>query len=112
MGKYDVYVLLDSLGHIVAINSSAFIADVTGWIKIDEGIGDKYHHAHGNYLGKPLMDEQGIYRYKLVDSFPVELTSEELAAEANKLPQTPSQLDRIEAQVAYTAMMTSTLLEA
>lgn len=112
MGEYSVYVLLDNIGHIVAINSSAFVTDVTGWTKIDSGVGDKYHHAQNYYLDKPLINEQGLYRYKLVAGFPVELTPEELADEANKLPQTPSQLDRIEAQVAYTAMMTSTLLEA
>lgn len=108
---YVVFVTLNSDKRITEINSSAFIDDAKGWVKIDEGIGDKYHHAQGNYLDKPLMYEPGIYRYKLVDGFPVELTSEELAAEANKLLQTPSQIDRIEAQVAYTAMMTSTLLE-
>lgn len=108
---YNVFVKTDNTNHIIDINSDAFLADTTGWIKVDTGDGDKYHHAQGNYLDKSLMTEQGLYRYKLVAGFPVELTPEELAAEANKLPQTPSQLDCIEAQVAYTAMMTSTLLE-
>ena len=33
---YSVYVTIRDDGAITAINSSAFIADVTGWTKIDE----------------------------------------------------------------------------
>ena len=33
-------------------NSSAFLTDLTGWKLIDEGIGDKYHHAQNYYEPK------------------------------------------------------------
>lgn len=36
--KYIVYVRVNELGHIVEINSSAFISDTTGWIEIDSGM--------------------------------------------------------------------------
>ena len=78
---YGVYVSVDPAGRIYAINSSSFIFDTMGWVKIDEGYGDKYHHAQGNYLDKPLFDERGIYRYKLVDGKPVERTQEEMDAD-------------------------------
>lgn len=64
---YGVYVKIDKAGRIVSINSDAFLTDLNGWMKIDEGYGDRYHHAQGNYLDGPLYDERGICRYKLVD---------------------------------------------
>ena len=77
-----VYVLCDAQSLITAINSNAFLRDAKGWLQIDEGDGDRYMHAQGNYLPKPLMDMQGRYRYKLVDGAVVERMQEELAADA------------------------------
>ena len=109
INPYIVYVKTNSNGYITAINSSAFLSDTTGWIKIDEGYGDKYHHAQGNYLDKPIINERGIYCYKLVDGVVEEHSQEEMDVDVTE--ETPSQMDRIEAQVTYTAMMTDTLLE-
>ena len=83
---YIVYVKINSVGYITAVNSSAFLTDLTGWTEIDSGTGDKYHHAQGNYLPGPLMTDGGAYRYKLVNSKPVECTPEEIAEqeEANQ----------------------------
>lgn len=81
MQPYGVYIKTDEENRITAINSSAFLPDTDGWTKIDEGYGDKYHHAQGNYFDKPLLDERGIYRYKLVDGKPVERTQEEMDAD-------------------------------
>ena len=69
MDKYEVFVMADEAGMIVNINSSAFLEDTDDWIKIDEGSGDKYHHAQNNYLDKPLYeftDGEIIYNYRLV----------------------------------------------
>lgn len=59
-----------------------------------------------------IMDERGVYRYKLVDGKPVERTQEEMDADyaARPAPEA-TQLDRIEAQALYTALMTDTLIE-
>ena len=113
MSPYIVYVKPNDSGYIAAVNSSAFLPDTTGWVEVDSGYGDKYHHAQGNYFHKPIWTDGGAYRYKLVDGNPVECTAEEIAEQENtsKSSQTPSQLDIIEAQVTYTAMMTDTLLE-
>lgn len=78
---YDVYVKPDESGRITAINSSAFLADTDGWVKIDHGEGDAFHHAQGNYFPMPIMDERGIYRYKLENGKPVERTPEEMDAD-------------------------------
>ena len=108
---YSVYVKTDEKGRVIEINSDAFIEEFAGWVKVDEGTGDKYHHAQGNYLPLPIVDDRLIYRYKLVDGVPVERTQEEMDADYIEPKQVPSQLDIIEAQVTYTAMMTDTLLE-
>ena len=81
MKPYGVYVKADETGRIIAINSDAFLPALSGWVKIDEGYGDRYHHAQGNYFDKPIMDERGICRYKLVDGKPVERTQEEMDAD-------------------------------
>ena len=64
---YGVYVQTDEAGRITAINSDAFLSSLEGWTKIDEGYGDACHHAQGNYLPGPLMDERGIFCYRLTD---------------------------------------------
>ena len=108
---YDVYVKPDEAGRITAINSSAFLTDTDGWVKIDHGEGDAFHHAQGNYFPLPIMDERGIYRYKLVGGEAVERTQEEMDADYTPPEVVPTQLDRIEAQALYTALMTDTLIE-
>ena len=110
---YIVYVKTNSNGYIVEVNSSVFLTDTTDWVEIDSGYGDKYHHAQGNYFTSPIMTDGGAYQYKLVDGKVVNCTAEEIKSqeENNKPIPMPSQLDIIEAQVTYTAMMTDTLLE-
>ena len=111
MQPYIVYVKLYDQNLIISVDSSAFLPDVTGWTEIDSGYGDKYHHAQGNYFPKSIIDERGIYRYKIVDGNPVERTEEEMDAGYTPPEYVPTQLDRIEAQALYTALMTDTLIE-
>ena len=80
MDPYRVYVQTDEQGRITAVNSSAFVPDDWG-TEIDQGYGDKYHHAQGNYFFQPIYTEDGIPRYKLVDGSPVERTEEEIGAD-------------------------------
>lgn len=81
MDEYLVYIRVDDAGRVVDINSSAFLTDTDGWVQIDRGHGDRYHHAQGNYLPGPLADERGIYRYKLADGAVAERTREEMDAD-------------------------------
>ena len=78
---YTVFVRTDDMGRITAINASAFLTDTEGWTEIDSGFGDRYHHAQGNYFDKPIMDERGVYRYKLEGGKPVERAQEEMDAD-------------------------------
>ena len=95
MRPYIVYVKVDESNRVTSINSSAFLADVTGWTEIDSGYGDKYHHAQGNYFDKPLYDERGICRYKLVNGRPVERTQEEMNADYVPPEVKPTDAERI-----------------
>ena len=85
---YKVYIQTDNENRVTAINSSAFV-DGEGWAQIDEGYTDKYHHAQGNYLDKPLMDERGVYRYKLVDGLVAQRTQAEMDADFDARPAPP-----------------------
>lgn len=103
---YKVYTRVDSTGRIVGINSSAFIDDLAGWAQIDEGAGDRYHHAQGNYLPLPLLTAQGICRYKLVNGKPVERSASEINADLPHVTVQPSETERIAAlEAAMLALM-------
>ena len=107
---YKVLVRINDKNDIIEVNSSAFVKDNTNWIKIDEGASDRFHHAQNNYFSKPIMDDRSIYRYRLIDGIVVEKSQEEMDSEYITPVEVPSQLDAIEAQVTYSAMMTDTLL--
>ena len=80
-----VLVQTDDAGRVTAINSDAFVSG-DGWTQIDEGEGDRYRHAQNNYLLKPLTDERGVYRYKLVDGLVAQRTQAEMDADFDALP--------------------------
>lgn len=93
-----VYIKTDSNNNVTAVNSSIFLSDFTGWIYIDEGYGDKYAHAQGNYFDKPIMTDDGIYRYKYVNGAVAEKTDEEIAEEIEQLPEpAPTENERLTA---------------
>lgn len=94
---YKVLVRVDSADRVVDINSSAFVQDTDGWTEIDSGYGDRYHHAQGNYLPLPLMDERGVYRYKLVDGKVAERTREEMYGDYVPPEQRPTTEQRVDA---------------
>jgi hypothetical protein len=59
-----VYVKINSNNEIIEVGSSIFITDLTGWIEIDSGFGDRFAHSQSQYFDKPLMNENGTYNYK------------------------------------------------
>lgn len=113
MPKSRVYILLDEKERIVRVEGEYSLpSDLTGWVQIDEGYGDKYSLAQSHYLDGGLYTMQGIPRYKYEGGACVLRSEEEIAADRDALPKPqPSQLDRVEAQATYTAMMTDTLME-
>ena len=85
--KSRVYVQTDSESRVLRLEGEYSLPnDLTNWIKIDEGFGDKYALAQSHYLDKPLYDG-AVLRYKLVDGKVVERTAEEIEADKAKLPK-------------------------
>jgi hypothetical protein len=99
MNPYIVYVKTNSNGYITAVNSSAFLTDIAGWVEIDRGYGDKFHHAQGNFFQQPIYTMGGAYRYKLVSGKPVECTPEEIAAQEEANKPTPAPDGNLEERV-------------
>ena len=94
---YHVYVQTDEQGRIISINSSAFVPPEWG-TEIDSGLGDKYHHAQGNYFLGGVYTDDGIPRYKLVDGAAQERTEEEIEADRAAIPAPPPTIEeRLEA---------------
>ena len=86
---YKVYVKADKTGRIVSVDSDAFLPGTDGWTLIDEGDGDKFHHAQGNYFPQPIMTIEGVYRYKLLGGKAVERTVEEIQSDIDAIPPPP-----------------------
>lgn len=80
---YKVYAKVAEDGRVLDVNSDAFLPDLTGWVEIDQGNGDKYHHAQGNYLPGPLIDWRGLSLYKLDGGHIIPRTAEEIEAAYN-----------------------------
>lgn len=81
--KIKVYIKIDNNSNITAVNSGIFISDLMSWIEIDEGNGDKYAHAQGNYFKKPLINDNGCHNYKYENNSVRETTDVEKELEKN-----------------------------
>ena len=99
MAKSKVYVKTDKLGRITRCEGGYTTpADLTGWVQIDEGAGDRYNLCQSHYFSSGLYTEDGIPRYKLVDVRAVERTAEEIAAGRAAIPPArPDRTSQIEA---------------
>ena len=107
---YIVYVQTDEQGRITAVNSSAFVGADWG-TEIDQGYGDQYHHAQGNYFPQPIYTEDGTLRYKLVDGQAVERTEEEIEADRAVIPVSPpTEQEQLRADIDFLAAMTGVIL--
>ena len=75
--KSKVYVQVDSYGHIIRCEGGYTTpADLTGWIEIDEGTGDKYNLCQSHYFDGGLYTIDGIPRYRW-DGYAAVLRAEE-----------------------------------
>lgn len=108
---YIVYVKTDDKNRIVCVNSSAFLTDLAGWVEVDSGFGDKYHHAMGNYFDDAIADERCIYRYKLVNGKPENRTTAEMDADYIEPVPQPDPTERIAALEAQLAAYEAAYVE-
>lgn len=97
--NYIVYVKIDEQNRITAVNSSAFLDNTENWIQIDEGLGDKYAHAQGNYFDKSIYTNDGVPQYKLVDGKPVERTEEEIEVDKPEPPTPQPTVQQLQQQI-------------
>lgn len=103
-----VYALPDDIGRILRIDGG-YIApfDLTGWVLIDEGEGDKYNLCQSHYLPSPLMTDDGIYRWKLVDGKCALRSEAEIEKDRKAIPPAPiSDIEMLKKQIeAQNAML-------
>lgn len=107
-----VYILIDDHGRIIAIDGGVTVENVNmdAWILIDEGYGDRYALCQSHYLDKPLTADDGSHNY-IWNGSVREVTEEERSEEIRNFPiPEPSEMDRLESQIMWTALMTDTLL--
>lgn len=86
--KSRVYVLLNKNNTIARLEGEYSLPnDLTNWIKIDKGYGDKYNLAQSHYLAKPLYTQDGIPQYKLDNGVVTPRTEDEIESDRSNLPQ-------------------------
>lgn len=109
------YIAVDGRGCIVDGFSDAFRQPKETDICISEKGGYQFRLFQDGEENPNLYEmDHMIPLYKYVRGSVLKRSAEEIEADIAALPdpgETPSQLDMIEAQVVYTAMMTDTLLE-
>ena len=85
--KSKVYIQTDAEGRILRCEGGYTTpADLTGWIEIDEGNGDKYNLCQSHYFDGGLYTMDGIPRYKWDGSNAILRSKEELEADRSALP--------------------------
>lgn len=107
MIKSKVYVQTDERGRITRCDGGYTTpADLSGWVQIDEGAGDRYNLCQSHYFDRGLYAEDGIPWYKLVDGKPVERTADEIEADRAAIPPARSSaLEQLRADVDFLAIM-------
>ena len=109
------YITVDEQNRIVNGFSDAFRQPSDTDICLIDQRGYQFRLFPGGEENPPLYEfEHMVPLYKWEDGKVSRRTEEEIKADVAALPspaESPTQLDQIEAQVTYTAMMTDTLLE-
>ena len=96
-----VYVKVDGQSRILSCEGGYTTPlDLTDWVQIDEGTGDKYNLCQSHYFDGGIYTGDGIPRYKLVDGFPVLRSEEEIAADRAEIVHVPSETEILKQQVA------------
>ena len=97
--KSKVYIQTDTEGRIIRCEGGCTTpADLTGWIEIDEGTGDKYNLCQSHYFEGGLYIMDGIPRYRWDGSAAVLRTDEELEADRAAIPD-PKPSKTVEARL-------------
>ena len=99
MPKSKVYIQTDTEGRILRCDGGYTTpSDLTGWIEIDEGTGDKYNLCQSHYFEGGLYTMDGIPRYRWDGSAAVLRTEAELEADRAAIPE-PKPSKTVEARL-------------
>ena len=106
------YITADESGRVTDAFSDAFRKPTETDICINERGGYQFRLSPGGRENPTLYEEHGIPIYQHENGAVVRRTSEEIEADIAALPEPePSEDEKRDAQIFYTAMMTDTLLE-
>lgn len=85
-----VYILTDDKNRVTRCEGGYTTpADLNGWIKIDEGTGDKYNLCQSHYFEGGLYTMDGIPLYKYVDGAVQRRTEDEIKTDRSAIPAPP-----------------------
>ena len=115
--KSKVYIQTDTKGRILRCEGGYTTpADLTGWIEIDEGTGDKYNLCQSHYFDGGLYTADGIPRYRLDGYATILRTEKELDADRAARPAPPpttgERIANLEEQLAQSDETAIALYEA
>lgn len=100
--KSLVYILKDDENRITRCDGGySTPVDLTGWIKIDEGTGDKYNLCQSHYFDGGLYTYDGIPLYKWDGQAAQQRTDAEIEADRALIPlPPPSPMEQLRADNA------------
>ena len=95
--KSRVYALLDEQNNVTRIEGEYTLpADLSGWTFIEDGTPcDRLNLAQSHYLDKPIMTDEGVYRYRCIDGVIYEKSQAEIDSEITPEIVTPSIEERL-----------------
>lgn len=104
-----VYVLLDDQSRIIRCEGGYTTPnDLTDWVQIDEGTGNRYNLCQSHYFDGGLYTDDGIPRYALADGAPVLRSAEEIEADRAEIVHVPDITPQLRvAAMAFAATATT-----
>ena len=112
--KSKVYIKIDEQGRILRCEGGytmGNIRDISEWVLIDEGMGDRYNLCQSHYFDGGLHTRDGICRWKYEDGECVLRTDAEIEADRAARPApAPTAEEQLRAQVTELNAMLAALL--
>ena len=105
--KSKVYIQTDADGRILRCDGGYTTpADLSGWLEIDEGNGDRYNLCQSHYFDGGLYTMDGIPRYRWDGTQAVERTEDELEEDRSARPAPePTEQEQLRADVDFLLAM-------
>lgn len=103
--KSKVYIKVDERNRILRCDGGYTTpSDLTDWIKIDEGTGDRYNLCQSHYFDR-LYTDDGIARYKWDGTAAVVRSEDEIAQDRAQIVIEPTETEQMRADIDYLLML-------